>query len=328
MKTSNKIAVVIVNWNAGDYLGKCLRNLKGQTLSPDRVLIVDNFSTDDSMQGLEQEYGEWEFIKLKTNTGFSAANNRAVHKAEDCDWIAFLNPDAFVHPDWLKNLMQAVQRFPGVQMFGSHLLRYKSDRLDGTGDVYHVSGAAWRRDHGMKSSENHRESGEIFSPCAAASLVFRDAFLEVGGFDEHFFCYNEDVDLSFRLRLLGHRCIYVADAMVEHVGSATTSRYSDFAVYHGQRNLVWSYFRNMPGIWVWIYLPQHLLFSVSALIWFSLKGKAGAVFKARWDALQGLPRVWKLRQETQGTKTVSGRKVIDAMNKGFWAPYSRNKKSR
>ncbi|MBT5377106.1 MAG: glycosyltransferase family 2 protein, partial [Nitrospinaceae bacterium] len=116
-----------------------------------------------------------------------------------------------------------------------------------------------------------------------------------------------------------------ADAMVEHVGSGTTSRYSDFAVYHGQRNLVWSYFRNMPGLWFWIYLPQHILFSLSALIWFSLHGKAGAVFKARWDALKGLPRVWKLRKETQKTKTARGKNIVNAMSRDFWLPYAHKK---
>lgn len=328
MTRSSSIAIVVVNWNSGQYLQKCLQSLKAQTLPPARVLVVDNASTDGSMDGLEQKFSDWEFIYSEKNTGFAAANNLAVKQAADCEWIAFLNPDAFARPDWLENLMQAVEHFPDVEMFGSHMLGYENDLIDGTGDIYHVSGVAWRRDHGMKSSAINRESGEIFSPCAAASLISREAFLSVGGFDEHFYCYNEDVDLSFRLRLTGHRCIYVADAVVEHVGSGTTSRYSDFAVYHGQRNLVWSYFRNMPGIWFWVYLPQHFLFSLIALIWFSLKGKAGAVFKARWDALKGLPRVLKLRQETQNSKTVAGEKVVAAMSRNFFVPYTQKKRLR
>jgi GT2 family glycosyltransferase len=328
MTHSPSIAVVVVNWNSGQYLGKCLQNLKDQTFSPARVLVVDNASTDGSMDALEQRFRGWEFIHLERNTGFASANNLAVNQVDGCDWIAFLNPDAFVHPDWLKNLMQAVESFPDVKMFGSHMLGYENDLIDGTGDIYHVSGVAWRRDHGMKSSRVNRAWGEIFSPCAAASLISREIFLEAGGFDEHFYCYNEDVDLSFRLRLIGHRCIYVPDAVVEHVGSGTTSRYSDFAVYHGQRNLVWSYFRNMPGRWFWIYLPQHILFSAVALIWFSLKGKAVPVFKARWDALKGLPRVLKLRKETQNSKTVAGEKVVDAMSRDFWVPYTQKKKLR
>jgi GT2 family glycosyltransferase len=325
MTHSPSIAVVVVNWNSGQYLRKCLQNLKDQTLSPARVLVVDNASTDGSLEGLEQRFRGWEFIRLDKNTGFASANNLAVKQVEDCDWIALLNPDAFAHPDWLESLMQAVESFPNIKLFGSHMLGHDNGLIDGTGDIYHVSGVAWRRDHGMKSLNVKRESGEIFSPCAAASLISRDVFLEVGGFDEYFYCYNEDVDLSFRLRLIGHRCIYVPDAVVEHVGSGTTSRYSDFAVYHGQRNLVWSYFRNMPGLWFWVYLPHHILFSVVALIWFSMKGKAVPVFKARLDALKGLPRVLKLRKETQNSKTVAGKKVVNAMSRDFWVPYRQKK---
>ena len=328
MSNFPSIAVVVVNWNSGKYLDKSLQNLKDQTLPPTRVLVVDNASTDGSIDGLEQIFPDWEFIRLESNTGFSSANNLAVNQVEDCDWIAFLNPDAFARSDWLEKLVQAVDDFPDVKMFGSHMLGHDNGLVDGTGDIYHVSGVAWRRDHGMKSSRVNREVGEIFSPCAAASLISREVFLEVEGFDEHFYCYNEDVDLSFRLRLIGHRCIYVPDAVVEHVGSGTTSRYSDFAVYHGQRNLVWSYFRNMPGLWFWVYLPQHMLFSLIALIWFSLKGKAVPVFKARWDALKGLPRVLKLRKETQNSKTVAGEKVVNAMSRGFWVPYTQKKKLR
>lgn len=328
MTHSPSVAVIVVNWNSGQYLKKCLQSLKDQTYAPSRVLIVDNDSSDGSMDDLDQLFCDWEFIRLEKNTGFACANNLAASKVDDCDWVAFLNPDAFAHTDWLEKLILAVERFPDVKMFGSHMLGYENGLIDGTGDIYHVSGVAWRRDHGLKPSKVNRESGEIFSPCAAASLISREAFIEAEGFDEHFYCYNEDVDLSFRLRLIGHRCIYVSDAVVEHVGSGTTSRYSDFAVYHGQRNLVWSYFRNMPGVWFWIYLPQHILFSVVALVWFSLRGKAAAVFKARWDALKGLPRVLKLRKQTQGSRTVSGEKVVESMSRGFWVPYSQKKKLR
>lgn len=168
---------------------------------------------------------------------------------------------------------QAAEENPRYTFFGSHMKRHGSpDELNGTGDVYHTSGLAWRRDHGRMSSGIQRTTGEIFSPCAAAALFRRDIFLGVGGFDENFFCYFEDVDLAFRLRLMGERCLYVSSAVVEHIGSATTHRNSDFAVYHGHRNLAWSYAKNMPQSLFWVFLPQHLLANLAALIWFSLRG--------------------------------------------------------
>jgi GT2 family glycosyltransferase len=324
MPASFSIAVIVVNWNSGAYLDKCLQSLKTQTLKPARIIVVDNASTDGSLEGLETKFLDCEFIKLESNTGFAFANNFAVKKAEDCDWIAFLNPDAFARPDWLEKLYKAAEDFPECASFGSHMLRYGSDRIDGTGDVYHVCGSAWRRDHGVLCSKVEREMQEIFTPCAAASFIRGDVFSAAGGFDENFFAYFEDVDLGFRLQLKGYACRYVPDAVVEHVGSATTSRYSDFAVYHGQRNLVWSYIRNMPRFWY--YLPQHIIFNLAALIWFSLKGKAVPVFRAKWHALKEFPRVWSLRKTTQAERVVDSSVVIDKMNRNFWRPYSQGKK--
>lgn len=325
MPPSLSIAVVVVNWNAGAYLDKCLQSLKTQTLKPARIMVVDNASTDDSLKGLEEKFSDCEFIKLETNTGFAFANNFAVTRADDCDWVAFLNPDAFARTDWLEKLSQAVNEFPECASFGSHMLRHASDRMDGTADVYHVCGSAWRRDHGILSAKVERKAQEIFSPCAAASFIRRDVFKEAGGFDENFFAYFEDVDLGFRLQLKGHPCRYVPDAVVEHVGSATTSRYSDFAVYHGQRNLVWSFIRNMPKFWC--YLPQHIVFNLAALVWFTLKGKAVPVFKAKWHALKEFPRVWSLRKTTQAERKVDASVVINKMSRNFFRPYTQTKKS-
>jgi len=324
MPSSYSIAVVIVNWNTGPYLRKCLQSLKAQKLKPARVLIVDNASTDGSITSLEKESENYEIIRLETNKGFAFANNLAVKKVDDCNWIAFLNPDAFAHPEWLENLIDAAEKFPEYKSFGSHMLKHGTDKVDGTGDIYHVCGSAWRRDYEAKSLKVDRDVGEIFSPCAAASFIRKDIFSEVGGFDENFFTYFEDVDLGFRLQLKGYRSLYVPNAVVEHVGSASSSRYSDFAIYHSQRNLVWSYVRNMPDFWY--FLPQHIFFNLISLIWFIFKGKPGPVLQAKWHAVKELPRVWALRKLTQRELTVDSSVVINKMNRNFLMPYSSRKR--
>lgn len=319
-----KPAVIVVNWNSGTDLLKCLSALRDQTLQPARIVVVDNASTDGSAADLEKRFPEVEIVSLDKNIGFAAANNLAVDSVAECDWIAFLNPDAFARADWLENLVRAAGENPDVSLFGSHMLRHgKPDEVDGTGDIYHVSGLAWRRDHDLKAAHVGRESGEIFSPCAAAALVRQSAFQEAGGFDESYFCYFEDVDFSFRLRLRGHRCLYVADAVVEHVGSASTDRYSDFAVYHGNRNLVWTYFKNMPGILFWVYLPQHLLANFAAVLWFSLRGQGKTVCRAKWDALKGLPRALAQRKKNQAGRRVSVGTLRRSMARGLLLPYLR-----
>ncbi|MDA1110850.1 MAG: glycosyltransferase family 2 protein [Nitrospinae bacterium] len=328
MDKTNPVAVIIVNWNSGKDLEKCLAALTHQTRPPQEVIVVDNASSDDSLSGIEEQFPHVELIRLHDNTGFSHANNLGAEKVKACDWIAFLNPDAFAEPNWLENLIRAAEGKPEFSFFGSHMLRHgAADAMDGTGDIYHVSGLAWRRDHGLSASKTNRRTDEIFSACAAAAMIQKDIFLEAGGFDETFHSYFEDVDLGFRIRLAGHRCLYVADAVVEHVGSGSTHRTSDYAVYHGNRNLVWAYVKNMPSYLLWIYLPQHLLANIAALLWFTIQGKGKVIFRAKWDAVKGLPRVLAQRKTIQGNLKVSVREIRRVLVKGWFLPYSKRKRA-
>ena len=165
-----------------------------------------------------------------------------------------------------------------------------------------------------------RES-EVFAPCAAAALYRRAAFEEIGGFDERFFCYFEDVDLGFRLRLRGHRCVYVPDAIVRHVSSALSGYRSDFAVYHGERNAVWTFVKNMPGPLFWFYLPQHLALNLAALGYYPWRGQGRVVWRAKRDAMLGLPAALRERRAVQQQRRVEWRALRRAMVRGIAAPY-------
>ncbi len=132
---------------------------------------------------------------------------------------------------------------------------------------------------------------EIYSSCAGAALYRAKAIKEMGGFDEDLFCYAEDIDLGFRLSLAGYRSMLVTDAVVSHVGSASSSgKHSDFSVYHGHRNLVWTYVKNMPGWLFWACLPLHLFMNITVIISFALKGQGSVILMAKkrcvlWIAL-------------------------------------------
>jgi GT2 family glycosyltransferase len=165
---------------------------------------------------------------------------------------------------------------------------------------------------------------EVFGPCAAAALYHRDQLSDVGGFDERYFCYLED--LAFRLRLTGYRCLYVPEAVVYHVGYAIMGRHSDFAIYHGHRNLVWTFIKNMSGGIFWLYLPQHPLLNFISLVWFSCRGKAGIIFKSKADALKGLPQAWKERRAIQARRKIGAWQLLRVMSKGLFKPYWRSLK--
>lgn len=327
LSASNRVAVIIVNWNSGDWLRESLEALSKQSFLPSRVLVFDNASSDSSLEQAENAYPSAEFIRFNNNVGFAEANNRAVKMIDDCEWIALLNPDAIAHPNWLEQLVQATQSHKNYDCFGSHQIQYHDGKkLDGIGDVYHVSGTHWRFGHGKLVSSSETVASEIFSPCAAAAMFSLEAFREVTGFDEDYFCYSEDVDLGFRLRLIGKRCLYVPDAIVRHVGSALTGgKHSDFSLYYGHRNLVWTYFKDMPGPLFWIYLPQHLLLNLASLLWFSIRGHGAVIFKAKWDAIKGLPNILKKRRHIQANRRVSCLALRRVLARGLFMPYIKNK---
>jgi GT2 family glycosyltransferase len=201
------------------------------------------------------------------------------------------------------------------------LLASTPQYLDGAGDSYHVSGRAWRNGHRVSSAEWPAADGEVFGPCAAAALYRREAFDEVGGFDEQYFCYFEDVDLAFRLRLRGHRCVYVHSAIVRHVGSALSGYRGNFAVYHGERNAVWTFIKNMPGPLLWLYLPQHIALNVAALMYYPWRGQGKVVFRAKLDALRGLAAVLRRRKLVQRGRRVNPWTLRRALRRGVLEPY-------
>ena len=324
MQSSPLVSIVIVYWNNAGYLHDCLDCLSRQTFQDFEILIIDNGSTDSGLDHLEEKYPQLKLLieRLPENKGFAWANNLGAKLARGT-WLALLNTDAFPKPEWLEKLLDASSRYPEFTFFSSRQIQYhQPDILDGAGDEYHISGLAWRRFYNYPSEHYGWKEEEVFSACAAAALYKREDFLKVEGFDESYFSYFEDVDLSFRLRLMGGRCLYVPDAVVHHVGSASTGKTSNFAIYHGHRNLVWTFFKNMPGLLFWLYLPLHILINVLFVASFLLKRRGTTILRAKWDALYCLPDIIRQRTKIQSTRKVSIRKIWQVMNRGLFAPYT------
>jgi GT2 family glycosyltransferase len=282
-----------------------------QTRPPDRVIVVDNHSTDgtrDIVARVGAAHGlPVVLLAQASNVGFARGNNVGVAALDACDWVALLNPDAFPEPGWLAALEAATARHPEAGSFASRLMRDGAPGvLDGAGDVYHVSGLVWRHGHGRPVDEvpDARVERPVLAACAAAALYRRDAWVACGGLDERYFCYVEDVDLGFRLLLRNRPCWYVPDAVAAHVGSGTSGVGSAFSIYHGHRNLAWTFVKDVPSPLVWRYLPAHLLATFVALAWFTAKGRGGAILRAKWDALTGLVGVFESRRAVQASRTL------------------------
>lgn len=316
------VTVVIVNFNGGEYLRRCLECLARQTVFPERIVVVDNLSTDGSLATARDAIAATPVLAGRTqidptgeNLGFAAGCNRGI-AAATTPLVALLNPDAFAEPGWLDALVAAAAAHPECAAFGSRqMLAGRDGILDGIGDRWHLSGLAWREGHGLPLRERDRKPREIFSPCAAAALYRREALLGVGGFDEDYFCFGEDVDLGYRLRLAGYRARYVPDAVVAHVGGASSE--GQMATYLGHRNLVWTLLKDTPGPLLAPALLAHLSQSIFAGVFLGCRGRGRAFARAKWDALLGLGRCWWKRREVQARRRVSSWQILSVMDLGL-----------
>ncbi|WDI32491.1 glycosyltransferase family 2 protein [Hyphococcus flavus] len=311
-----KVSVIIVNYNSGPRLEKCVAHLRAQTFSDFEILVVDNASADGSAD-FTQTDGAITLIKAEGNIGFAAANNLASYRAQG-EWLAFLNPDAYADPDWLKELISAIARHPQAEAFGSTQLDdADKTRIDGAGDVFHAFGIPYRGLYGRRA-ELVPEEGECFAPCAAAAIYRKSTFKSLGGFNERFFCYIEDVDLGFRLRLAGGMSIQVPAAIVRHEGSALTGRSSDFTIYHGHRNRIWTYFLNMPLPLLIATAPFHYFANTYFAFRFLLIGKGTAYFRALRDAHRDLRETFAARRKRQLTRKAKTCEIARALT---WSPF-------
>ena len=310
--TTPRVSILVVNFNSGDRLYRCLQHLAAQSTNDFEVIVIDNASEDYSIDQARKADCPFELIASERNIGFAAANNLGATKARG-EWIIFLNPDAYADRGWLAALVAAAETYPTADAFGSTQLNAQNpDLVDGAGDVLHASGFPYRGHFGWKAQSLPGE-GACFSPCAAAAMYRRSTFDTLGGFDESFFCYGEDVDLGYRLRLSGGHAVHVDTAIVHHEGSGITGRHSDFTIYHGHRNRIWLFYKNTPALLLFLLAPINFAANIAAFFGAALKGYAGAYGRAMKDGYLGLGEIFKKRQHIQQARKASWREIASAL---------------
>lgn len=311
------VSVVIVVYNSGPTLDRCLEALKAQTFRDFEVILSDNASPDGSAQEAARRDPYLRLLENGANLGFTGGVNRGAEAARG-RWLALLNPDAYAAPDWLERLMEATRRYPDVKAFASRqLMADDEQRLDGLGDVMAAAGFPFRGGYGGRDP-GPMAPGEVFSACGGAMLIDKDLFLEMGGLDERLFCYCEDVDLGYRLRLRGEPTLVIPDAVVRHEGSASSGGpRSDFAVWHGTRNRLWVFVKDTPPVLFWLTLPLHLAATALLFVRHAMRGELAAPLRGLEAALKDLPVALAARREAQAARTVGSWEIARAMT---WNP--------
>jgi len=271
------ISVVIPNYNGAGFLSGCLRSLLSQTYQEMEIIVVDNASEDASLEVARAAAPRAVLLRQDRNLGFAGAVNQGV-RASRGNWVAVLNNDTVVAPGWLAEFARAIQEHPDAAFFACRILDSANRRrVFSAGDCYLRAGIGYRRGQELEDRPEFRRECPIFAASGCAALYRKDVLEEVGGFDEHFFAYLEDVDLGLRLQTAGHRGYYLPQAEVYHHGAGTSGgEFSRLAVRLRTRNALLLLFKSVPGRYLLRCLPMIGLAQLSWIGRVLMHGRLGS----------------------------------------------------
>jgi hypothetical protein len=304
-KKVNLVSIIIVNLNGRKFLEECLRAISQQTYRNYEVIFVDNGSTDDSTKFVEENYPQVKIIRLTHNMGFAEGANIGI-KASKGDYIFLLNNDVVLDEKCLELLSRTFEEYPSFSSCGPKIIRYNNrGRIDSAGIEFLPIGAVHSYYDSSVNEPRLNRTKETFGISAAAGMYKKVMMEEIGFFDEDFFAYFEDTDLSFRAQLMGYKCLYQPLAVAYHHGSGTGIKNSPFYVYFGRRNVEFLYFKNMPTKLLLKYGLWHIFYEILVLTFFIMYGKGSSAIKGKIDAVTNIAMIIKKRRIIQNNRKVS-----------------------
>jgi GT2 family glycosyltransferase len=312
-ETHPKVAVVVPNWNGEEHLAACLDSLLAQS-EKHHLIVVENGSVDGSIKLLEN-YPQVEVIKHSENKGFAGGVNAGIRRAMELgtEYVALFNNDAVADKNWLKNLVTHLDNNSGVGIATCKFLAADGAHIDSTGDYYTVWGLPYPRGRNERVIDAYDDQIQIFGASGGASLYRISMLREIGLFDEDFFAYYEDVDISFRAQLTGWKVNYVPTAVAYHQIGGTSSKIKGFATYQTMKNQPLLLFKNVPKkyLWrvTWRFTLAHVLFFLRAFT----RGHGWAALKGDIKGTALLGKAFRERRVVQSKKKVSDEYIWNLM---------------
>jgi GT2 family glycosyltransferase len=324
------VSVVVVNWNRRELLLACLRSLLAPQGVPFEVVLVDNGSTDGSVEAVQGE--DWPFplrvLRNERNRGFCGANNQGI-EASRAEFIALLNNDAEAESQFLAHLRAAFDRGPRVGMAAAKILVWEDPRLiDKVGHLIWLDGQNRGRGAGEVDQGQYDAIQEALWPDGCACMYRRSMLEEIGGFDEDLFAYGDDAELGLRARIAGWHCWLMPQAVVRHHRGATLGLASSTRLRLIERNRVLLAAKLFPGTLLWLNGAYHLarlaagakaaLLNRGEISRFSSpKDKLRAILallQGQWEALWMLPRTWRKRRQFRPLHRLNSRQIRQLLN--------------
>jgi GT2 family glycosyltransferase len=245
---SKKVSVVIPNYNGQRYLAECLDSLHCLDFPSDtyEIVIVDNASSDGSSEFISSNYPDVTLIQADRNLGFAGGCNLGIRHSRG-EYIVFLNNDTKVDAAWLRELAATADSDPDIAIVGSKLLfMHNPEEIQNAGSYITTRGGAGDIGFHQPDIGQYDTTRETAAVCGASMLVKRKLIEEIGGFDEDFFVYGEEIDFCYRVRLRGKKIVFNPESVVYHVHAGTLGEWSPFFTFHAFRNRLLIHLKNSP----------------------------------------------------------------------------------
>jgi len=328
-------AVIIANWNGKKYLKDCLDSLRSQSYRDFRVILIDNGSDDGSVDFLKMNYPEVILKEINKNIGFAAGYNlgfRLALKDENIKWVIALNNDTKLDKDYLREAVNCAERHPDAGSIQPKILNFfNPNKFDCVGIEITKDGTAHNRGFGEKDKGQFEDEAEIFGANGTAAIYSKNVLEAIkypteNFFDRDFFAYYEDVDLAWRMRHLGYKSYYCPSAVVFHMHSGTTGRFSSFKAYYLHRNYFFVLIKNYPCCLMAKTLFIRF-FEYIRLVYNAVSGKkreqefvggegkskvAKIILRAWWNVVKNLPQLMKKR------RSIQKQRIIAVKDMKFW----------
>lgn len=294
-----EVSVVIPNLNGAGWLRDSIESIYAQTVQNFELIIIDNGSVDESLQ-IAREYRArpgYTLIENSRNTGFSFAVNQGIRAAK-APFVLLFNNDAFAEPDFIEQLLNRIKQNENIFAVQSHMIRhFERDITDDAGDYVTLFGWACKRGDGFYA-RRYQKPKRIFSACGGASIYRKSILDKIGYFDENFFAYFEDVDISWRANSLGYKNYFCPAAKCYHICGATTggakgAKYNDFKAVQSGRNSILLPYKNMPILMFIINFPFLLLGYLVKTLFFCIRGYGKPYLKGAKEAFKTFKKIEK-----------------------------------
>ncbi len=314
----NKIFIIIVSYNGKKYLPTLFDSLSRQ-ITKTEIIIVDNASTDDSVFFIKQNYPAVKIIKNEKNLGFAQGNNIGIRYAlaNGADYIALLNQDTRVEPDWLEKLINKMESDKNIGCCQPTILMWPDkEKINSLGNEIHFLGFGFTRGNDKKLEEMKDKIREEVTYCSAAACLIRaEALKKVGLFDEKLFMYHEDLDLGWRLRLAGYKNVLMPEAIIYHEYQYSQAKYK---YYYMERNRHWVNLKNYRLWTLLLILPALIIMELGMWFFAVTKGWWLKKLKGYGSLIKNLPYIIKKRREVQRLRKVSDREITKMFVAKIW----------